>query len=339
MKRILAWALALMLVLTAAGACAEAEDAVLETLAGLTWSFSSGAGAWSTELAIQPDGSFTGLYHDSDMGDSGEDYPDGTVYWCEFSGQFTLAGEADENALILRVEQLQKAQEDAGEEIRDGVRYVYAEPYGLSAGDEMLLYRPGTPVSALPEGMLLWAHAMDPETPATELTTWFLCSPKNDSGFVGEEAFADVALPNPWQDMTAEQLQQATGLVFGVPEGAQDVLYRYLPGEGLAEMQFTLEGDEFCARIQPAALAQGELMNISGMYFAWENEEAVEVGGCAGTIGEAQTGSTEWVELCQWYDAAPGLMYCLSVYSTDPDGLDLVAVAEMVYVPVQGDAE
>ena len=30
--------------------------------------FASGAGAWSTVLSIGPDGSFTGEYHDADMG-------------------------------------------------------------------------------------------------------------------------------------------------------------------------------------------------------------------------------------------------------------------------------
>ena len=39
-----------------------------------------------------------------------------------------------------------------------------------------------------------------------------------------------------------------------------------------------------------------------------------------------------------WYDAAPGLMYSLSVGTTDPDGLDLTAVAEQVYVPMQGES-
>jgi hypothetical protein len=85
--------------------------------------------------------------------------------------------------------------------------------------------------------------------------------------------------------------------------------------------------------MQPAELENGQLMNISGMYFAWENEEAVIVGNCHGTIGLAQTGSREWVELCQWYDAAARRMYSLSVYTTDPDGLDLIAVADMVYQP------
>ncbi len=78
-------------------------------------------------------------------------------------------------------------------------------------------------------------------------------------------------------------------------------------------------------------------MDISGMYFAWDGEEPVSIRHCHGTIGRAQTGSEDWVELCLWYDAAPGLMYALSVYTTDPDGLDLSAVAEQVYLPAQGE--
>jgi len=144
-------------------------------------------------------------------------------------------------------------------------------------------------------------------------------------------------IANPWVDLTKDELEQASGVSFGMPDGAENVIYRWLESESLAEMQFTLDGDEYCARIQPAALEEGELLNISGMYFAWENEEEVTIGHCKGTIGQAQTGSEEFVELCQWYDVAPGLMYALSVYTTDLDGLDLAAVAEMVYIPMQGE--
>ena len=151
-------------------------------------------------------------------------------------------------------------------------------------------------------------------------------------------AFETMGMANPWEDMTREQLEETSGVAFGLPEGAEEVVYRWLESEGLAEMNFTLDGDEYCARIQPAALEIGQLMNISGMFFDWENEEEITVGHCPGTLGQAQTGSEEYVELCQWYDLVPGLMYSLSVYTTEPDGLDLTAVAEMVYVPMQGDA-
>ncbi len=141
----------------------------------------------------------------------------------------------------------------------------------------------------------------------------------------------EVGVANPWVDLTEAELQQKAGAAFCVPEGAKEVVWRWLESDKLAEMQFKIGGDEYCARMQPAELENGQLMNISGMYFAWENEESVIVGNCHGMIGLAQTGSKEWVELCQWYDAAARRMYSLSVYTTDPDGLDLTAVADMVY--------
>ena len=146
-------------------------------------------------------------------------------------------------------------------------------------------------------------------------------------------------IANPWVEMTAEELVQAAGVSFGLPENAENVVYRWLESDRLAEMQFTLDGEEYCARIKPSALEEDQLENISGMYFAWENEEKITIGEyCPGMIGQAKTGSEDYVELCLWYDRVPGLMYSLSVYTTELDGLDLTAVAEMVYIPAQSDS-
>ncbi len=334
MKKILAWMLSLALALSATAAFAETSESVLDVMAELEWTFCSGVGAWSTDLRIRADGSFSGDFHDSEMGETGDGYPDGTVYGCCFSGRLSLVERVDDYAWKIRIDALTPDEGQVPEAIEDGIRYVTTEPYGLSEGDEMLLYRPGTPLDVFTEDMLLWTHVMDSGNPPAELDNWFLCSEKNDSGFVGYRAGAGMA--NPWEDLTAEQLAETAGVCFGVPEGAENLVYRYLPAEELAEMQFTLGPDEYCARIRPADLRDGELMNIADMYFAWENEEDITVGSCRGTIGQAQTGSTDWVELCLWYDLAPGLMYALSVYTTDPDGLDLTAVAEQVYLPMQG---
>lgn len=345
-RKLTAFLLCLALALCAAGAWAEntesAEnaqktDSLFETLAGQDWVFSSGVGAWSTELKILADGSFTGKYHDSEMGETGEGYPDGTVYGCTFSGRLSLAGQADEYAWKLQVDSLALDEGQVKEAVEDGIRYVTAEPYGLSEGDEMLLHRPGTPVSALTEDQLFWSHVTEQDPQPEALETWLLTSERNESGFVGFPSW-EASLPNPWQEMTAEQLQEASGLTFRVPEGAADVVYRWLPGERLAEMQFTLDGGEFCARLQPAELKDGELSNISGMYLFWENVEKIQVHHCRGTIGQARCGSEDWAELVLWYDQAPGVMGSLSVHTTEPDGLDLVAVAETVYLPPQGDA-
>ena len=326
MKRIMALLIALMMTLGAAAAFAEApEENLFETLAGLEWSFSSGVGAWSTDLTIQADGTFTGEYHDSEMGDAEEKYPNGTVYVCRFSGKMSVSEKTDDKSWKIRVDQLEK--EPMEETIEDGVRYVPSDAYGLAEGDEMILYAPGTPVSVLSEDMRMWAHLMELDAMPETLDCWFLMSEKVGSGFTGYQA---VGMPNPWQEMTAEELEAACGQAFGLPDDAENPVYRYLPDMGLAEMQFTFSGDEFNARTQAAE----EPMNISGMYYEWENEEAVQIGNCAGVFGEYKTGSTEWVQLIQWYDAEKERQYCVSVYSTDPDGLDLAAVAEQVF-PVQ----
>ena len=338
MKKAMVWLLSLMLVLSAAGVWAEEEETVFEQMSRMEWSFLSGVGGWSTDLHVAADGSFTGEFHDGELGETGENYPNGTIYGCLFEGRFSYAGEAENNAVKIRVDALSLTEGQAPEAIEDGVRYVTVdEVYGLTEGDEMLLYAPGTPVSIFSEELLFWAHVMDREDPPAELDNWFLCSEKNETGFVGYEMENTAGLANPWVDLTAEELTSASCLSFYVPEGAENVIYRYLPDMGLAEMQFTLDGDEYCARILPVDRDDGEMQNISGIYLAWEQEEAVSIQGCPGTLGLAQTGSEDFVELCQWFDAPSGLVYSLSVYTTDPDGLDLTAVAEQVNLSVLGD--
>ena len=168
--------------------------------------------------------------------------------------------------------------------------------------------------------------------------TYFTFPVSRDS--LQSNANAMVGIANPWTDMTKVGLEQVSGVALNVPEDAEDVVFRWLDSENLAEMQFMLDGDEYCVRVKPAALEAGQLENISGIYYGWENERNITIGHCDGTIGQYQTGSEEWMELCQWYDLAPGLMYSISVYTAKGlDGLDLTAVAEMVYIPMQGDAE
>ena len=337
MKKIAAMILTLSLSLMACPVVTMAEEVSFDQLEGLEWSFSSGAGGWSTDMRILKDGSVSGEFHDSEMGEMAEEYPDGTVYCCSFTGQMSLGKQIDEYACEIRIDNLKLDESQEKESIDGGIRYVKAEAYGLSESDVMQLYRPGTPVSLLSDDMKMWAHLLGEENAAAELEDWFLYSEKNESGFVGYLTDTGLGMINPWTDLTEKELQQVSGTVFGVPDGAENIIYRWLDTEKLAEMQFTIGNDEYCARIEPAALKEGELMNISGIYYQWEHEEPVTVGHCEGTISQSRTDGDNYVELCMWYDAAPGLMYSLSAGTTDPDGLDLTAVAEQVYVPMQGE--
>ena len=332
MKKLIACVICLALAALAAAA-AEGQAEGFEAFDGMQWSFSSGVGAWSTDIEIKRDGSFSGQFHDSEMGETGEGYPEGTIYCCSFTGRMSFAGEWEGFARAVSVDELDVNEGAGTEYVDDGIRFVVTEPYGISKGDGMLLYRPGTPVSAVPEEMIVWAHLYDEEKPVSELDSWLLTSEANGSGFVGYQAAADV-----WLDMTKDELLEASGFEFGIPQGAENVAYRYQPGESMAEMRFTLGASELCARIRPAALEEGQLMNIADMYFAWDEERPVTVGRCSGKACRAAAGSEDRAELCLWYDAAPGLMYSLSMGTNDPEGPDIAAVALEVYIPVQGDA-
>ncbi len=114
-------------------------DEVFAAMSDWSFVFSSGAGGWGTELYVNPDGSFSGVYHDSEMGDTDKGYPNGTVYECKFSGHFDdkiMAGGPLIYKLIIKDMDYEKKPGE--EEIVDGIRYIYTEPYGLEGlvGDE-----------------------------------------------------------------------------------------------------------------------------------------------------------------------------------------------------------
>lgn len=120
----------------------------------LDFIFSSGAGGWSTNLTLQPDGSFTGTYHDSDMGDVGDENPNGVVYISTFSGKFSDITKVDEHTYSMKLASVKV--EESGEWIEDGIKYIASAPYGIDGGSTFYFYLPDTPVAGLDEEFLNW---------------------------------------------------------------------------------------------------------------------------------------------------------------------------------------
>ena len=108
-----------------------------------------------TLLGVREDGSFSGLYSDSDMGDSGENYPHGTRYTCSFTGRFEVTS-VTANTATLKLTALTYEQEKDTVWYEDGVRYIAAEAYGLAGHTEFVLYLPNTPTADLPEEAKRW---------------------------------------------------------------------------------------------------------------------------------------------------------------------------------------
>ena len=109
--------------------------------------FASGAGGWGTYLTLQPDGSFTGDYGDSDMD---------TRYECKFEGRFTDIQQITDYCWVMKLGDVAIEKEEGTTWTEDGIHYIAAGPYGVSGGTDFLLYAPGTPIDLIPAECRNW---------------------------------------------------------------------------------------------------------------------------------------------------------------------------------------
>lgn len=151
--------------------------------------FSSGVGAWSTEIDINKDGSFSGQYHDSNAGITGEGYSGGTIYICNFKGKFTELEPKDDFTYIMRLKEISIEGTPGEVYYENGVKYIHTEvPYGFENTDEFTLYTPGVSLSELPEECLAWlaGYAIDIQKTKT-LPCYVIYNVNDKAGFVEEQ--------------------------------------------------------------------------------------------------------------------------------------------------------
>ena len=152
---------------------------------------------------------------------------------------------------------------------------------------------------------------------------------------LGSVALAEenAAVANPWTECDAQTLLDTLGFGFTLPEDAENAAYRMNAELSLAEVDVTWQEMAYTARMQPTDAFE----DISGLYYVWTYEEACEIGGREGSMLRGyDEGMT--IDLCLFYDAAPGMMYSISASGEDLDGFDITAAAEAIFAPVQGDA-
>lgn len=128
----------------------------------LEFSFLSGAGAWRTILTLNSNGTFSGWYLDSEMGDIGEKYPKGSAYTCTFFGKFENIEKVNEYSFKMTLTDLSTEKPIGEEWIENKIRYVASEPFGLKDPidnrecTEFIFYLPDTPIEQVPEEFLTW---------------------------------------------------------------------------------------------------------------------------------------------------------------------------------------
>lgn len=151
----------------------------------LTLLYASGAGAWGSLLTLQPDGSFTGDYHDSEMGDTAQEYPNGTCYVSIFEGRFTDIQQISDYSWSMTLADLTTENDPGQIWIEDGIRYIASEAHGVANGEEFILYVPGTPADEIPaECRNWWPDAYRWRNGEIEqLEGWALCDVTAGIGF------------------------------------------------------------------------------------------------------------------------------------------------------------
>lgn len=163
---------------------ADLEGFSFADVADREFYFSSGVGGWYTVLYIHEDGTFDGHYQDSDMGDADPvSYPNGTVYYCDFSGSFTEPEKIDDTTYAFQIESIEYPY-GLGEEMKDGYHYYYSPAYGLDGAEDLYMYLPGRKVADLPDAYRSWVGYYDLESISeTELPFYGLYNVKEENGF------------------------------------------------------------------------------------------------------------------------------------------------------------
>ena len=162
-----------------------------------------------------------------------------------------------------------------------------------------------------------------------------ICSCSSKKSFTtGASRQAVVGMPNPIRESTQAEILELLGIAFAVPESASDIRYAIIANE-TAQVDFMWRNAKCTCRVQPSS--ELELKDISGFYYIWKNEADVQVGYNDAKAKWTTDESGESVGICIWWDAAPGIMYSVSM-KKNASKENLVELANAVYIQMQGDA-
>lgn len=111
------------------------------------FTFTSGIGAWDTQISINEDGTFFGSHGDSN--------PD-EIYISNFTGSFSDLEKIDEYTYKLQLKSIELENTPGEIYYKDNIKYIYSDPYGLEYGKDFILYLPGRDTKDLPDEFLGW---------------------------------------------------------------------------------------------------------------------------------------------------------------------------------------
>lgn len=158
----------------------------------------------------------------------------------------------------------------------------------------------------------------------TIFLTVFFAQPENSELVIG--------MPNPVHESTAEEILNKIGVTFAIPKGAKNIHYSVI-ADSLTQMDFLWNKAECTVRAEPSG--ETSLKDISGFYYNWKNSADVKVGYNEAKAKWTKDENRNSVGICIWWDAAPGIMYSVSM-KNNANAKKLEKLANTVYVPQQG---
>ena len=209
-----------------------------------TFIFSSGAGAWETDLSVDADGNFSGMFHDSEMGDTGEGYPCGSIYFSEFSGRFGQLEKVDDYTYATTIESIEYVNEPGTEEIKDEMRYMYSEAYGLENAGRILFYLPGRPLDSFSEEERSWMNLYLMNNYGGKLPMVLLCNENEEQVMQGNSSL--TAEYQPYIDVLEREADKISAYTeYGASGyGYASVCYMDVTGDEQPELIFMTENPE-----------------------------------------------------------------------------------------------
>lgn len=220
--------------------------------------FQSGAGGWWTELHLQQDGSFSGVYQDWNLGgvtpemeaEAGMKLPGGQCYRCDFTGRVSRIRQISEAEYVMEMTELTYLDTPQTHAIVDDAWIEYSEAYGLSGAKELRLYLPGRSTEDFSENLRWWLtvpHGWE-ELPAA-LDGWCLYNVEEDLAFYAEapaapaqtaaEIWYALLASGEYRDYTADWQELGCGL-------PTDYALLDIDGDGWEELiLYASQGDGF----------------------------------------------------------------------------------------------
>lgn len=160
--------------------------------------YSSGVGGWGTDLYLNDDGTFDGMYFDMDA--------DVTTI-SQFSGRFSEPVKIDEHSYSMRLEKLSYRWPQSGSRTEHGRRYEFTKAHGLDEGTSFTVYLPGTNVSELPSSGYLSTYngSLDKNG---NLTGYVIFNNTNGATFIGP-----LGASGGWTE-SIDALREMLGITF-----------------------------------------------------------------------------------------------------------------------------